>query len=225
MKTTFSSASFLATVLALTAAASAQGIVTPNVGYTGYYGHHASTYEEGVLQGRAALTAARGTANYLNSAAAINVQEARSKYIQNNKSAVEGYFYMRQANQSARTPHRLTPEQYVTIARNAAPDRLNQSQYDSTLGRLNWPAALTSDDFAADRDALDRAFRSRSPGDVGASSMFYSEVRQLTSSMQEKLTDHIRDLDAAQYMAAKRFLLSVSYESQQPLVARSLAAR
>ena len=67
--------------------------------------------------------------------------------------------------------------------------------------------------------------RVESPGDVGVGSMFYSEVRQLTSSMQEKLTDHIRDLDPAQYMAAKRFLLSVSYESQQPLVARSLAIR
>src|SRR5436190_2225545 len=225
MKTTFSSASFLATVLALTAAAPAQGIVTPNVGYSGYYGHHASTVEEGVLQGFAALRSAQGQANYLNSLAAINRQEARSRYIQNNKSAVDGYFYMRQANQSARTPHRLTPEQYVTIARNAAPDRLNQSQYDSTLGRLNWPAALTDDDFAAERDALDRAFRGRSPGDAGAGSAFYGDVRQLTSSMELKLKDHIQELDPAQYMAAKKFIAGVGYESQQPLVARSLAIR
>src|SRR5436853_575615 len=141
MKTTLAFTSSLIAVLALTTVASAQGIVTPNVGYTGYYGHHASTVEEGVLQGAAALRSAQGQANYLSSLAAINWQEGRSRYIQNNKNAVEGYFYVREANQSARKPVRLSREQYVAIARNAAPERLNQQQYDSTLGRLNWPAA------------------------------------------------------------------------------------
>ena len=71
MKTTLTYTSFLMTLVALTAVASAQGVALPNLGYAGYFGHHASTFEEGVLQGAAALTAASGQRNYLNSAAAI----------------------------------------------------------------------------------------------------------------------------------------------------------
>src|SRR5262245_27712013 len=101
MKTTLASASFLMTLVALTAAASAQ--VPAGFIYGGYYPggyHHVSTVEEGILQGAAALSAATGQANYYNSLARINNQEARSKYIQNNKAAVEAYFYVREANQS-----------------------------------------------------------------------------------------------------------------------------
>ena len=43
--------------------------------------------------------------------------------------------------------------------------------------------------------------------------------------MQEKLSDHIDQLDPSQYMAAKKFLRGVTVESTQPLVARSLAIR
>jgi hypothetical protein len=226
MKTAFSSASFLVGVLALTAAASAQVYGIPGAGYpvSGNY-HHASTYEEGVQNGYAAIVASRGQANYFNSLAAINWQDARSRYINNNKNAVDGYFYVRQANQSARKPVRLNTEQLTALARNAAPARLNQQDYDSTLGRLHWPSALLGDGFAAERDALERMFYSRSPGDVGASSEFYADVKQVSSMMQAKLADHIGEFDPAQYLAAKKFLMGVTVESTQPMVARSLAAR
>ena len=113
----------------------------------------------------------------------------------------------------------------MALAKVAAPDRLSPQDYDSTLGRLHWPSALLADDFAAERDALERMFGSRSPGDSGNGSAFYGDVKQLTSNMQSKLRDHITELDPAQYVAAKKFLMGVSYESTQPLVARTLAAR
>ncbi len=228
MKTTFASLSFLA-VLALTTAASAQVYVAPNLGTFGYgggYHRHSSTYEEGVQRGYASVVAARGQANYLHSLASINYQQARTLDLQNRKNTVDAYFYMRQANNAARAgarSERFTTEQYAALAKQAAPSRLSQHEYDSTLGRLNWPAALVSDEFAADRDALDRVFRMRSPGDVGPSTEFYAEVRQITNSMQQKLRGNIQELDAAQYVAAKKFLVGVSYEASQPQMVRGLA--
>src|SRR4051812_30510523 len=213
MKTAFSSASFLLSVLALvgvalTGAASAQVYGIPGAGYP-YYGnyHHASTVEQGYLDGVAAVTASQGQANYYNSLAAINWQSARSQYITNSKNAVEGYFYVRHANQSARKPVRLNTEQLTAMAQKAAPDRLSPQDYDSTLGRLHWPSALLADDFAPERGALERMFYKRSPGDAGVGSEFYGDVKQLSSAMQQKLGDHITELDPAQYMAAKKFLL------------------
>lgn len=226
MKTTLNIASVLASVLTLAGSASAQVYGIPGAGYP-FYGnyHHASTVEQGVLDGYAAVNSSIGQANYFNSLAEINHQDARSRYIQNNRSAVESYFYVREANQSARKPVRLSQEKLTALAKVAAPDRLSPQDYDSTLGRLNWPAALLADDFAAERDALERAFPNRSPGDVGANTEFYGDVKQLTSTMQSKLRDHIGDFDPAQYMTAKKFLLGVSYETMQPMVARTLALR
>jgi len=226
MKTAFSSASFLGIVMALTSAASAQVYGIPGAGYPYYNNyHHASTVEQGILDGIAAATAAQGQANYFNSLAEINHQDARSRYITNNKNAVDAYFYTREANQSARKPVRLNTEQLTAIAKNAAPARLSPQDYDSTLGRLHWPTVLLADDFATERDALERMFYKRSPGDVGAGSEFYAEVKQLSSSMQQKLSDHVSELDPAQYVAAKKFLMGVTAESTQPVVARSLALR
>jgi len=226
MKTAFSSASFLAVVMALTGAASAQVYGIPGAGYPYYNNyHHASTVEQGSLDGIAAATAAQGQANYFNSLAEINHQDARSRYINNNKNAVDAYFYTREANQSARKPVRLNTEQLSAMAKNAAPDRLSPQDYDSTLGRLHWPSVLLADDFSSERDELERMFYKRSPGDVGAGSEFYAEVKQLSSAMQQKLSDHVSELDPAQYVAAKKFLMGVTAESTQPVVARSLALR
>jgi hypothetical protein len=226
MKTAFSSASFLLGVLALTATASAQVYGVPGAGYPYYNNyHHASTVEQGYLDGVAAVTASRGQADYFHSLAAINWQDARSRYINNNKNAVDAYFYVRQANQSARKPVRLNTEQLTALARNAAPARLSQQDYDSTLGRLHWPSALLGDDFAAGRDALEQMFRSRSPGDTGSGTEFYADVKLISSEMQQKLSDHIGEFDPAQYLVAKKFLMGVTAESTQPLVARSLAIR
>jgi hypothetical protein len=233
MNATFSSASFLTVVLALAGIASAQSYATPSISYAGYggyypggYGYHSSTFEEGVLRGYADLAMARGQANYYNSLAAINREEAYSRYVQNREKATETYFKMRQINRAAReaeAPQRLSREQYVSLAKKQAPASLSPRQYERTLGRIDWPAALTGDDFSMEREAASRAFASRSPGDFGASSAFYGNVRVLTDSLQSKLKSKIGELDAAEYMAAKNFLLSLAYEAQQPLVAGSLA--
>lgn len=120
----------------------------------------------------------------------------------------------------------LSTEQLTVMAKKAAPERLDATQYNSTFGRLTWPSALAVPEFAADRDGLDRLFGSRSPGDHGTDSAFYGHVRRvLTSSMEKSLKNHVNELDAAEYVAAKKFLMGLSYEAQQPLVVRALAAR
>src|SRR3954454_3336935 len=89
MKATFSAATFLTAVLGVAALANAQSLATPGLGFAGYgggdygYGYHSSTLEEGWLRGLGALAAAQGQANYLNSLANINNQDAYTKYVQN----------------------------------------------------------------------------------------------------------------------------------------------
>jgi hypothetical protein len=231
MKTTKIVWTFAAVALGVVGLASGQ-VYSPYAGLyggSGGYGYsHASTLEEGVLQGYAALTQSTGQANYFHSLAAVNYQQAYSQYLKNRASAVETYFYVKKYNREARqdyAPRRFTTEQLAVLARKAAPERLSEREYDRTIGRVYWPAALQGNEYAAERDALERAFRNRSPAEDGAGSEFYGQVRQLTSRFDEKLKTHLDDLDAPQYVAAKKFLMSLAYEAQQPLVASALALR
>jgi hypothetical protein len=230
MKATISSASFVMVVLTLAGAARAQGYATSSAGYGwddyGYAYGHASTLEEGWLRGLASLAAAQGEGNYYNSLASINYQQAYSQYAKNCELATETYFKIKQTNKAAREamrPDPLTYAQYVSLAKKAAPARLTQYEYNRSLGRLNWPDVLAGDEFAPERNAINEAFASRSHSDVGAGSNFYVEIRQLSTSLQAKLKEKVQELDMAQYVAAKKFLVSLSYESMQPLITQSLA--
>jgi hypothetical protein len=241
MRSLFTSTFALLMALAAASTATADTFVTPNTasygdsdgyypfgGYGYGHGYHASTYEEGVLAGWGALARSVGEANYFNSLAAINAQEAYSRFLQNRERATETYFRMQQVNRAARQaerPQRLSYEQYVSLAKKHAPDGLTQGQYDRTLGRLQWPAILQGEEFAAEREALNHAFLVRSPGDVGPTSAFYSNVWRITNSMEAKLKDKIDQLNSAEYLAAKKFITGLAWESQQPLVIPALAAK
>jgi hypothetical protein len=234
MKTTWMQSGVLAAVTLFAGSVSAQTVVVSSPGESygyGGYGHsgyrHASTYEEGVLRGYADLHRAHGESAYWHSLAAINRQQAKASYIRNRELATETYFRMQQINRAAREakrPARLAPEQYAMIAHQQAPDRLDGQQYDRTLGRLNWPAVLTSDLFSAEREALNAAFAGRTHTDFGAGSAFHDHARSLSSVMQAKLHSQMGAMDQMAYLAAKKFLQSLAYEAQQPLVVEALAA-
>jgi hypothetical protein len=220
-------------VLLVATVASAQGYATPisteglNTRSYGYGYFHASTAEEGALRGLGYLRAATGEMNYLNSLARINNQEANARYLVNREKATETYFRMQQINKAAREatrPQRLSHEEQIALARRQAPAGLNPAQYNRELGRLNWPAALTADVFAPERVLLDRAFIARSPADVGAASAFHGQVKDLADSLEAKLLDHLTMLSPAEYIAAKKFVLGLSVESQQPVIFGALAS-
>jgi hypothetical protein len=236
MKTIFQFTTFAMGVLALAGSLLAQnGGSLSNLpvypiggwGYGFYGGYHASTLEEGVLRGWGAAMAGAGQANYLNSLAAINYQEAYERYLANRERMAETYFRLKAINQAAREarrPQRLSAEQYAELARKQAPERLSERQYDRTMGRLNWPAPLLDEKFAPEREELTRLFQVRSPGEFGPSTTFYGQVRRLTGQLEAKLKEKLPELSPAEYMAAKNFLLSLSYEAQQPMIGRGLAS-
>jgi len=228
----------LASLLAVAGVASAQssgtaatssvasgGFVPGGYGYGG--GYHSSTAAEGAFRGLADFTRSIGEADYMSSLAGINRQETLSRAIDNKKKAVETYFEIKQINRAAREaarPQPLTYTQYAKLAKQEAPQRLNDFDYNRVVGRLNWPAVLATDDFAAERAALNQAFVGRTAQDVGVSTLFNREVSELTAAMQEKLRGQLETMSPMEYIAAKKFLASVAFEAQQPLVVQGLAS-
>lgn len=206
--------------------AMAQGnAVTVPINNWSYY-RHASTFEEGALRGTAAVVTAAGQKNYLDSVAAVNVQEALRRRIENGGLYVKTYLENRELNRQYREKYRAVPptrEQWERVTEASLPDRLTADQYDPATGALVWPHILRTDEYKAFRDRIDELMASRTPENSGDGSPSQRELDELIDGMKMLLKSNIDQVSPAQYAAAKWFLLSLDYEVLFPLTGNAPA--
>jgi hypothetical protein len=199
----------------------------PYGGYGMGYGGYGGTYEGSVLNGLGAYARGLGEYNYYSALAAREGEVAREQLLKNHKLAVENWVGLRKARQERRKAHwekeKLTAEQVARLVESNRPDRLTAAQYEPATGKLNWPAALLSEPFAKEREALAAAFAKRTAKDAGADSEFYDQVRRLTGQMIARLSDQSGELAPMQVIAAKKFLVGLKYESLSPSDVKALA--
>jgi len=176
--------------------------------------HHASTVEEGAARGMADVIRSSGAANLMNSEAAINVETARSKNIENRLQATSTYFQMKAINKQARygnvKPH--DPQQAIRLNKQRLPNRLSERQVDPLTGAIRWPLGLTLDGLTADRKKVDKLFAERAEkGFLDLKQ--YNKLRDLTNSMTGILQQHSRELSSTHRIEARKFLESLTYEA------------
>jgi hypothetical protein len=190
-----------------------------------YYGHHSSTEAEGYLKGSAAVISSAGQYNLATAKAAIYAEDARSKAIENNQKAVEAYFAIRRTNREQREAEigpRATVQELAVWAKEAAPKRLDGTQYEPALGRVFWPAVLQSPQFTAYRADIDRAMSMREPSNSGLGSDNFRSVKLAVDSMQETLKANVDAIPPAEYVQAKKFLTSLQWEAQHRMAPTGL---
>lgn len=148
----------------------------------------------------------------------INCNPTRSRYFNPNVQPIIQVVQVPQAVPNvvprrvpAPQPH-ATPEQLIAISQAAAPKHLTAEQYDRATGKLSWPEALQTSDFAADRATLEQIFADR----VGSTDQEWKsksdDVRRLTSSLRNHLTAQVKDMRPMDFVAAKKFLDGLSRE-------------
>lgn len=173
--------------------------------------YHASTVEEGVQRGFADVVRSQGAANLMNSMAAGNIEDARSKYIENRLQATQTFFDMRRINAESRRSERSMPlsnEAYVRLARQQAPNRLSVSQLDPLTGTITWPAPLRREAYAENRQQLETLFKERASG-VDDN---YDAIRTATATFLDKLKADVNTFQPNEYIQGRRFLESLSFE-------------
>lgn len=194
--------------------------------YGGYYGgdpyanYGASTVAEGNMRGMSDMIRSAGVNSLLNSQAAINYEQARSADYDNRLKYEQTYFEMKQMNDSYRASQRRPPmssEYFAKLAAKQAPDRLSSAALDPVTGAIAWPRLLQIDTFAPYREKLDALFaqRTASHGHIGEET--YSEIRQTTDRMLATLKKNIRSYPPEDYLTAKNFIESLSYEARFPV--------
>jgi hypothetical protein len=233
MKTNIFAATLIA-VFALTASAFAQTGMTPSgvvaSGYgSGYgYGYHSSTLEEGFFRGLGAAAQGYGEMHYLDSQAAINWEQAKSAAMDNHLKRIDTFFAARKANAENRAAERgprLTQQELAELAKKQAPAKLTAYQYEPALGKVYWPNALTTGDFALERDAINLAIAERTSMNSGNGTDNQRQIHLNVQRMQETLKSKVAAMDPAEYLAAKKFLTSLDHEGRQVLVATGLAVK
>ena len=194
--------------------------------YAGY--RHASTYEEGVLRGRADLIRGYGQYNFLSSLAAINHERARRDYLDNRVQGVETLFEMRKLNKESRAAERgprPTQQQLIRLAKSRVPDRLAEHQYEPALAELYWPSAFDDAEFAGERSEIDELMARRTLGDAGIGTENHRQVAAAVAKMQSKLKDRIQEMSTPEYITAKKFLTSLAFEARFAPGIEGLAAK
>ena len=109
-------------------------------------------------------------------------------------------------------------EDLVRYAQAGKPARLSPSELDSVSGGISWPILLQKAEFAEQREQLEQLFTKRAQGGaVGPDQL--TEIRRLTTSMIDDLKQQLKKGEVKQmdYVPAKRFLESLSFEAQTPV--------
>ncbi len=191
-------------------------------GYRPYYNaigpgsyDHASTAAEGAARGMADVVRSTGAANLMNSEAAINLEDARKKYIENRLQGTQTYFQMKSINKQYRDAQRKqapSQQQAIRMSKSRLPDRLSANKIDPLTGDLTWPLALRGDSLKNDRKKLNDLYAARA--DKGFFSLEeYIEVKQVTAAMTDELRK-IRDkIGGNAAIEARKFLESLAYEA------------
>ena len=162
-----------------------------------------------------------GQYNRLTSQAAINYQQAYSKWLDNRLKYEQTYFEMRRENLSARAemaamrPH-YTPEQYAADNQARIAGRLSLSEWDPGRGVFVWPQSLAGDGFANDRTQIEALFGARDadPSAAGLGTANYREIKQAVGRMSDHLHSQIKEMSPDEFIPASKFLKSLEYEAR-----------
>lgn len=182
--------------------------------YGGYWGDSGGgTVEGSAMRGMASVISAKGDYNLATSAAAVNLTQAQKQDIQNRQQATQAYFNMQETNRvgrDAKRSPRLSHEQLVRIAADAAPRQVSSNEVNPVTGQVNWPELLRRDQFAEEREALEKlSLKHAHYGALGGDDL--DNAGHLIEGMSAKLRSILTMVPAQRYMDAKNFLKSLMF--------------
>ncbi len=194
----------------------------PYYGYGGYgYGANygaGSTPAGSYLSGMSQAIRAQGQYNLMTSAAAINLEEAKKREIENRVQWTNAYFEMRKINQAYTHPPKSKPsaEAWVRAAHNPTRARLSPTSLDPVTGKITWPVALQAEDYQSDRDLLNGLFAQRATTHGAIGDDNHGKIHLAVNGALEKLKGHIREIDTQSYLEARKFLNNLASEASFP---------
>lgn len=200
--------------------------VAPGLGgYGGGYGYGyggASTPASAAGHAMADMTRSQGMYNMMTSGAMINVEQARSQYIENQRQWTDVYMMKQrvveaehaQQKEEARARNARLQEAQANQG-SSLPPRLTSYELNPSTGQIAWPSALMRDVFADNRKEIEGLFAARAH--TGTTSELSDTIYKRVRAMQDELRKHIREIVTQEYMDARKFLDRLSIEGRFPV--------
>lgn len=178
-----------------------------------------STVAGSQAMGMADLVQSAGAYNLQTSAAAINLEQARSMNLDNRLKGTQTYFEMRRINTEARRSEQrrpLTTEEAWRYAQIGAPKRTTPYELDPVSGKIFWPMALQNPQYTEFRNELDDLFRQREEAHGSIGYDVFTKIQEQTTAFLEALKKNIAEIPSGEYMRARNFIESLAYEARFP---------
>ncbi len=187
-------------------------------GYGGYYG--GGTVAEGYGRGMADVIRAQGESNKANAEAQLTREEARARYIDNNKKAADTYWAMKDQYRQEQAAERQRKKERADKNRKKLEYSQAQSQmrglgpddFDPVTGKIQWPEVLQQEAYAKYRTELEGLFEQRTL--TGRSAANGESIQSAAAAMRNELKQHIAKIPSMDYIAARKFLEGLAYEGQ-----------
>lgn len=180
--------------------------------------NQAATAGESYARGISDVVQSAGQANLLNSQAANNYADARSKELDNRLKYTNTYFQNRQMNEKYRAQldgKPMSSEDAVRIASAAAPKRLSSAQLDPITGQIKWPMGLRDPRYTTTLVELDKMYNERAAqGYIDAPT--FSKITQTCNDLKTALDKNVDSMDSNMFLEARKFIESLSYEARFP---------
>ena len=179
--------------------------------------HHCSTALEGALRGWADYISAVGEHLVNRSTAGYIDQQARGLAIDVEQQRIHARWRLQDAYADRNFPRDQVDRKMLAVLNHRRlPARLPLRTFTGAAATIHWPAALQGDAFAPHRKALEHALALRAGGEFGSASVARLEATSARDETLAALRDRVADIPPMQYVAARRFVESLAYETMFP---------
>ncbi len=171
----------------------------------GWGGHrHASTVAESHARGMADAVRSQGMANLMNARALGEIEDARSKYIDNRLRATQAYYDRRKIRDEYREEQQIKTRYYLA-QRASALNPLKEGELEPTSGEITWPSLLMQPQFAEHREFFNDVFAHRAAEGV-ASNEDYIAATNRSKRWRQQLTEQRDEYDFNELREAILFI-------------------
>lgn len=173
------------------------------------------------LNAQANMLKAQAEFRLKNAQANVQLEQAQSLRIENQKKFVETRRQL-QDNWESRRKEQLTNSKtsstaLAQAARDAAPKPLSTQQFDRGTGKIEWPVALQQPEYQTTRAQIETAMQGVASG--GATTILYAASRE----MRELLRANADSTAAKDFVAASKFIDSLAVTARAPAANAVLA--
>ena len=184
------------------------GFVNP-YNYNGPAGYTPGMYQQ---FGQADIIRAQGEAYKDAAAGAIDYEDARTKYIDNQLHYTNMYIQQQKAldqyREEENEKRKAERMQWMRNRKPREPETLSPSQLDPSQGSIKWPEPLMDPAYAMLRAKIEDEFKQRAL----TSAPNTTEILDLTDQMLERLQTHVKEMRPNAYIAARKFIEGLANE-------------